>query len=474
MTEARAFDVAIVGGGFAGAAVAYHFARLTPGASVVVFEPRGFIGGGLAYDDPDPAHRINVPATRMSLIPGDDGHFARWLNDTGAGQDDPDITGRDGFLYPRRAVFGRYVASYLDPLIAAGRVTHIRARAQSLGHEHGQWSISVGSGASFHARIAVIATTHPSPEAPPAVARIGSDPRVIGDTLAPGALTGILPNERIVILGTGLTMADVVASLDRQGHRGTIVAISRRGLRSRGHSTLASEPFGDFSNPAPQASQFLNRIRHTLREAAALGLTWHAVIDAVRAQAQVFWRKLSPRDQSRIVRHLRVYWDVHRFRIAPQVEDVLDRRTEAGSLRVLAASLIEARPEAGHINVVVRHRRRDEFETFHADRVIVTTGPAHHNILSTQPHLAALKAAGHIKADHLGLGIAVDDESRALDARGTAGDATLFVAGPLARARFGELMGLPQVSENALRVAEGVSRILNAPGVAARDTVEVD
>jgi uncharacterized NAD(P)/FAD-binding protein YdhS len=473
MTEARTFDVAIVGGGFAGAAVAYHLARLRPATSIVVFEPRDFLGGGLAYDDADPAHRINVPATRMSLIPGDDGHFARWLADTGAGGNDPDIVGRDGFLYPRRAVFGRYAAAQLDPLIRAGQVTHVKAKVQALEPARGHWSLSTGPGAPYRARVAVLATTHPAPEAPPVVARLSTDPRVIGDPLAPGALAGIGPDERVVILGTGLTMADVVASLDRQGHRGPIVALSRRGLRSRGHAKSAAEPFGDFASAAPRASAFLRQIRLTLREAAARGLSWHSVIDAVRAQAQTFWGKLSPQDQSRIVRHLRVYWDVHRFRIAPQVEDVLDRRTAEGTLRVLAASLVDASAGAGAIDIAVRRRGQDVVEHLAADRVVVTTGPAHHKILATQPYLAALSAAGRIAADHLKLGIAVDADSRALDNRGTAGDGTLFVAGPLARARFGELMGLPQVAENAQSVAEQVSRLLGAAGIAVRDAAEV-
>ena len=73
--------VVILGGGVSGAATAFHLARLTSPAEVgiVVVEPRATLGSGLAYSTDDPAHRINVPAARMTLIGDVPGHFMDWL-----------------------------------------------------------------------------------------------------------------------------------------------------------------------------------------------------------------------------------------------------------------------------------------------------------------------------------------------------------------------------------------------------------
>ncbi|MCS5881621.1 hypothetical protein LNP17_24850 [Klebsiella variicola subsp. variicola] len=45
-------------------------------------------------------------------------------------------------------------------------------------------------------------------------------------------------------------------------------------------------------------------------------LSWQVVLDAVRQQGQRIWQALSVADRQRFLRHLRHYWDVHRYRVA--------------------------------------------------------------------------------------------------------------------------------------------------------------
>ncbi len=416
-------SVAIVGGGFSGAAVAFHLARA--GIDSTVFEPRASLGAGLAYDDPDPAHRVNVPAAFMSMRPEDEGDFSRWLEASGRLRPG-DRVGEH--VYPARALFGAYVAETLAPFVEAGRVRPIREPVVALRQG---WELETASGARHLAKIVVIATTHPPPAVPRELAGL------IADALAPQAFAGVGASERVLIVGAGLTAADIVATLDAQGHRGQIVMISRHGLRSRGHPPAPCPPEGDYvSAPERQASALLARLR---RDIAARG--WRPVLEAARVQGQHIWAALTPAARRRLARHVRPYWDVHRFRLAPQVEALMEAKLADGSLAHRKARIRAVRASEVDLG--------QGFEPF--DRVALATGPAHGDILRAQPWLA-----GHVALCETGLGLKTSREGRAIGPQGEA--ETLFVAGPLARGTFGELMGLPAVSLYARFVAEQIAR----------------
>jgi uncharacterized NAD(P)/FAD-binding protein YdhS len=454
--------VAIVGGGFSGAVTAMHLARKSAiKLAIDIIEPRAMLGGGVAYSAVDPDHRINVPASRMTVFADDPEQFDRWMRRHGTLESDPAALWRDGSAFPQRGVFGRYIAELVDH---AGRampgvtICHHRSRVSAIAPEAAGFTLGLQDGGTLHASLVILAVSHPPPAVPGPLRGVqAAGAPVIADSWRPGALEGIAPDASVVVVGTGLTMADVVSSLERRGHRGPITAISRRGQLSRGHAfgDIAKRNWFATAEASPTALGLCRAVRAQVTTAALEGQPWQAVFDDIRANARRLWACLNVTERRRLLRHLRPYWDVHRFRVSPQAEDSIARLRARGQFRSLAASLRGAAWDGARLAVRLHPRgteaaREVEIE---ADAVIVTTGPAHADAIASNPALASLAQAGLIRADAVGLGLDVNAFNNAVGADGIA-RRNLLVVGPLARGQVGELMGLPQVSDHAEQVAE--------------------
>ena len=447
MTERH---IVIVGGGFSGTAVAIHLARLGGAElTVTVIEPRTQLGCGVAYGTRDPAHRINVPADRMQLSAAEQGDFERWYRTTEAFTRDSEARWHDGKLYPQRGQFAAYVAQQFAQRQQQSPVTlrHLCDRAVAL--EAGE--VVTERGRRLAADDVVLAISHPPPAVPRPIAHaLAGHPGLIADPWRDGALKEIGVEENIAIIGSGLSMADVVATLHRHGHRGQINAFSRRGLLPRANLSGSDEPYRlDYSQP--QASTVRAWLRRIRREIVASGQPWQRVLDDIRLNGQRLWQQLNLKEQRRFLRHLRPWWDVHRYRIAPQVSRVLEQWQRQGQLTVHAARLHTVQAKGREIVLTLRPRTAAAL-TLTVDRFIIATGPGHASLLRSDALLHQLSLNGTLQPDALSLGICVNHLSQTLNHNGEA-NPHLYVAGPAARGRFGELMGLPQVAEHAERVA---------------------
>lgn len=460
--------IAVVGGGFSGAAFALHLLRDFPdlAADIDIVEPRARLAGGLAYGTADPQHRINVAAARMAVFAEDPTHFDRWFRDTGGLQDDPAAEAPGVGVFPRRAAFGRYVETLLRETAAAARfarLRHVRDRAGAIDMAGGGWRVSLADGGSVAADLVVLAVGHPPAAAPSPLAALAGDPGLLDD---PWSALAVAPDARVLIVGSGLTMTDVVASLRAGGHRGRIVAVSRRGLLPRPRTRQPVQPRGMFAAPpSVSALALLRRVRAEMAAGEAVGRPWEDVIDALRAQGRDVWGALPLPERRRLLRHLQPFWDAHRYQCAPQIDALLRREYASGGLRVLAASLRGAARRPAGIRVLVHPRGApaNDVTSLECDVVITCTGPAHRTAIAANPALRSLSQSGLIMSDPYGLGIAVDDQGRALSATGHALD-TLRVVGPPARGTWGELMGLPQVSQQPRDVAAHVAALIGQPG----------
>jgi uncharacterized NAD(P)/FAD-binding protein YdhS len=181
------------------------------------------------------------------------------------------------------------------------------------------------------------------------------------------------------------------------------------------------------------------------------------VLDQLRLQGTPIWRALPLHERAKLVHHLRPFWDTYRFRIAPQIDDIIRRRIADGTLTIRAASIRASATQGDDFAVDLRPRRGRDWtrETF--DAVVIATGPAHGTVFATNPLLAQIGETGLARPDPLGLGIDVDLSGHAIGRDGAVAGA-LFVAGPLARGTFGELMGAPDLARYARRIAETIAR----------------
>lgn len=445
--------VTVIGGGFSGAIFAHHLLRESPiPVAIDIVEERARLGAGVAYSALAKHQTTNVPAARMSVYPDDRAHFERWLHAKGEGHDG------EGDHYPNRFLFGTYVDELVRSTACANDFSsfrHRRVRATAVEPSGDGFVVRASDGTTWRADAVVLATGNPTPVPPRPLGGIAGDARVVIDPWVPAALAGIRAEDKVLVLGVGLTMGEVVSGLNAGGHRGAITAIARRGRRPERGMMAAPTPFGAFAGHRPgTAVTLLRHIRSEIRRAAAAGLSWRSVMTAARPHAWDVWASLPGVEKRRFARHLRPYYEALRHVMPGPVHDMLLEEERRGRLLVCAASLrdLEARPDGLH---AVLHRRGAASDDVLRDRfdvVVNCTGPAYASLTETDPFWIAVSRAGIVSPDALGLGIAVDPSGRSLDERGI-GQPAVLVLGTLARGTFGELTGVPELSLQAHRAA---------------------
>lgn len=457
--------VLIAGGGFAGAALAVHLLRQARAPlAITVVEPRATLGAGLAYGTADPEHRINVPSDNMTVLDEAPAAFTDWLERTGRRQADPEgednsATEGRGRHYSRRADFGAFMADLVADAAAKAprgcRLEHVRDRVAGMRPAGDGAIVTLESGRALQADHAVLATSHDRPVLPvtPAPGFL-RHPGYHGDPWDTARLAGIPPEARVVALGTGLTMVDVVTGLLARGHRGPIVALSRRGLLPRGHGAFGPVTAVPPESFPPTARAGLRLARGMVAREHAANRDWHLAVEGLRRSAEPIWRGWPVAEQARALHRLRAAWDVHRFRIAPQLAARLDAARCDGRLEIRAAALAGLSAEGRALQVSLRPRGATP-ETLAADAVVNCLGPCADVTRRDDPLLQGLFAGGLARPDPHRLGLDVDGTYRLRDRAGRPQPA-LRAVGPLTRGIFWEVVGVPEVSAHCARLADTI------------------
>lgn len=358
--------IAVIGAGFSGTMAAIQLlARLPPHQSVLLCERAERFGSGRAYATGNPDHLLNVRAANMSAYPDRPSHFEDWLSkiaagEAGTGAGNPAIgQGHVGIwrtpagTFAARGLYGDYLAALLTEAVTGGstpRLHLINDMIIDLVPDEDRLVMVAEGGRRVDVAGAVLAMGNLAlPQEP--------ESRFRGDPWKPEHDARLHPDHPVLIIGTGLSMVDAVISLRRQGFRGQIIALSRRGQIPAVHVRAAPWPRPDFTAAETRSiTQLLARIRREVASAAEARIAWHGVIDALRPVTDALWLGLPPADQARFLRHLRPFWDTHRHRSAPPTGAAIADEIEAGSLQVLAGKLVAIEDQTGEARVTYRPR----------------------------------------------------------------------------------------------------------------------
>jgi uncharacterized NAD(P)/FAD-binding protein YdhS len=401
----------IVGGGLSGALVAIHLLkRAEAGTRIVLIERCLPAGPGVAYRTDCPVHLLNVPAERMSLFAEDPDHFLRWAQ---ARARELGFGGRvAGAEFLPRSLFGHYVAETLAEATAAARsgvsLEVVTGEVIDLAETPVGARLILGDGREFTAQgVALTLGNLPGEYPIQRPLRFYRGPRYVHIPWLPGLLANISQDDDVLIVGAGLTAIDIIVQLDQLGHRGTIHALSRRGLHPLAHNSGREEYPAFLENePLPKTVLgILRRVRAEIRVAAAEGVDWRAVLDAIRPQSQSLWLGLSLAERKRFLRHVRPFWEVHRHRLAPETAALVERLAAAGRVRFIAGRLDALHDELTGAEAVYRLRGTGQLRKLRAAKVINCTGPRTDYSKYQHPLLINLLARGLIDHDPLALGL---------------------------------------------------------------------
>ncbi len=470
-----AVDVAIVGGGFTGAVLAIHLSCAAERPlEVAVVEPRGRPGRGLAYDTADPDHRLNAPLEVHLVHPDAPGHLRDWHAARVGPARDPEALAADGGVYMRRGDFGRYVEerfrAHVDGNPSGSTIRHVRSRALAARRTPDGYTLALDDGTELSAGLAVLASGHDRPRAPPPLdGAVSEDPGFVADPWDTARLREIPADARVLLLGTSQTASDAIAVLLRSGHRGPVAAVSRRGLRARRRPAAVPGPppdvaarvvrpvslFVEAHGRQTSVRGLLCTLRAEARRAEAAGGSWLEPFGDLRDSVWDLWPALPLAERRRFLRHLRVWYDVHRFQLPPQVEARIAQAEAAGQVSFEAASCVSAARDGGAFSVVLqprggggRHR-----ETF--DVIVNCTGPGMRPDRSANPFVKALAAQGHAVPHPVGAGFSVDGECRAIGAGGRA-DPRLRIVGPPTYGAFADQQGASFITLRLCRIVPGI------------------
>lgn len=442
--------ITIIGGGASGTLLAANLLRASGDRllEINMVEKNATIGRGVAYSTPDDIHLLNVPAAKMSAFPDDANHFLDWLE-------------REGYQYgstafvPRK-IFGEYLNSVIHE---AQEKKHARVKlnvfeddAVDIEIEDGKAHVTLASGEHLYSENVVLAFGNFLPPQPNVSdLSFTEHPKYFRSPWREGVFESIGDEDAVLIIGTGLSMVDVVLKLAYSDHAGKIQAISTRGLLPAVHKLGHTyDSFADELRPMSRITDILKSVRRHIKKAESQGSDWRAVIDSLRPVTQEVWLNLPISEKRYFMQHLSRYWNVARHRMPAEAADVLERLQSEGRLEILKGRLQK---------ITANEKFHVEFRSNAAEQRLDTDAII--NCIASESNFAKLDSKlvenlfgrGYIRSDALNFGIDALPNGSVVGQNGARSE-VIYTLGTALKGTLWETTAIPEIRTQARQLAE--------------------
>jgi len=445
--------IVIIGGGFSGTVLAANLLHRPPAVPtrIVLVERGPRIGGGVAYGPAAYPYLLNVPAARMSATSYEPGHLVDFAR-RHLPQEGPDS-------YLPRQFYGEYLHEFLRSAERAapshvqlecvhGEVTALRPRG-------GQTLVIMGEQQLLAEQVVLACGNQPNPVRPYATDVVHSAAYLAEPYRTPGARS---TDCTLLLIGTGLTMVDIAVAAAAEHPALKLIAISRHGCMPAAQPSMAPPAVLDASSGLHGilACRSVRELSTAVRELAdtvqARGGDWREAISRMRDCAPAVWENLEERERRRFLRHVRVYWETRRHRMAPEFARQVQDLIREGRLEVHAGTIHELRRDGERISVRWHERGQRQLGQFGVDRVIDCTGSDNRLEHTTDPLWRQLLELGLATPDTLGLGPLTGPHGALIGATGRCAE-RLFYLGPMLRAAYWEATAVAELRVRAEALA---------------------
>jgi len=424
-----------------------------------LIEKTGVIGRGVAYDTSSDMHLLNVPASRMSIWPEDPGHFYRWL------QVHHHDIGPMGFA--PRSVFGSYIQHNFQELIHEDEhqkmlITY-QAEALALSKHGSTFAVQLSNGDNIVADKVILAIGNFPPAAPK-----GIDVALLNESLYfnnpwnPAIVEQVISDNDVLIIGSGLTMVDIVCLLKQRGHRGKIHSVSTHGFVPQVHEFGDAYPdFYDSLKDKTEVLSILKAFRKELKKAHEMGMNWRAVIDSIRPHTQEIWSKLPPAELKKFVEHIRHIWGVARHRMPPENARILEAMLEQNQLQLSAGRMVKVTKTGSKFEMEYVHSNLNQVSKATGEVLINCTGPQSDYSKINNPLLKDVLHQGLARKDSLSMGFDTTKEGQLINADGKM-EQGLYTIGPPMKGILWEITAVPEIKMQAEKMAASIMHQLTA------------